>query len=67
MCVQVSVTSCTPGELVLVVWSEENTNYQVFQEGLTLHFLHTDSIHTLGLQEGQQRRRRYTTAEVQHS
>lgn len=61
---KVSVSSCNPGELVLVVWSEENSNYSIYQEGTTLHFLHTDSIVTLGLQEGQARRRRYTTAEV---
>merc|ERR1712025_1396022 len=47
---KVSVSSCNPGELVLVVWSEENSNYSIYQEGTTLHFLHTDSIVTLGLQ-----------------
>ena len=26
---QVSVSSCSPGEVVLVLWSDEHTNYQV--------------------------------------
>ena len=33
---QVSVSSCSPGEVVLVLWSEEHTNYQVFLNTLSL-------------------------------
>ena len=62
---RVSVTSADKGEVVLVVWAEEHNNYAVYHEGSVLHFLHTDSVHCLGLQaEGRQVRRKYITAEV---
>ena len=43
------MTSAEKGDIVLVVWSEEHSNYQIYHEGPSLHFLHTDSLSTLGL------------------
>ena len=36
---QVSVASCSPGEVVLVLWSEEHTNYQVFLNSLVVSIM----------------------------
>jgi len=62
---KVSVSSCSPGEVVLVLWSDEHTNYQIYHEGSVLHFLHTDSALSLGLglQPGTARKKQ-VTAEV---
>ena len=35
---QVSVISADKGDIVLVVWSEEHTNYQIYHE-VSLHIL----------------------------
>lgn len=61
---KVSVISADKGDIVLVVWSEEHTNYQIYHEGTVLHFLHTDSIATLGLVEAGGVKRKHITAEV---
>ena len=79
---QVSVTSADKGDIVLVIWSDEHSNYQVYHEvlvivgclyrdnntnclvqGPSLHFLHTESVSSLGLATGTARRRQIT-AEV---
>ena len=77
---QVSVTSADKGDIVLVIWSDEHSNYQVYHEvlstndnkretmiflcqGPSLHFLHTESVGSLGLGTGTARRRQIT-AEV---
>jgi len=61
---KVSVNSADKGDIVLVVWSDEHNNYQVYHEGTVLHFLHTDSISTLDLVEAGGRRKKHITAEV---
>merc|ERR1719431_2477743 len=61
---KVSVISADKGDIVLVVWSEEHTNYQIYHEGTVLHFLHTDSIATLGLVEAGGVKKKHITAEV---
>jgi len=62
---KVSITSADRGDIVLVVWSEAHSNYSIYQEGSTLHFLHTDCLDQLGL--GVERgvpRKKYSVAEV---
>jgi len=61
---RVSVTSADRGDLVLVIWSEEFTNYTIYQEGPALHFLHTDSRAGLDLVDQQGNRKKHITAEV---
>lgn len=61
---KVSVISADKGDIVLVVWSEDHSNYQVYHEGTVLHFLHTDSIAMLGLVEAGGIRKKHITAEV---
>jgi len=63
---KVSVTSADKGDIVLVIWTEDHNNYQIYQEGSSLHFLHSESLHSLGLlppgAEGP--RKKQVTAEV---
>jgi len=61
---KVSVSSCSPGEVVLVLWSDEHTNYQIYHEGSVLHFLHTESALSLGLNTPGAARKKQVTAEV---
>merc|ERR1711992_184668 len=61
---RVSVSSAEAGDLVLVVWSDEFSNYQIYHEGPALHFLHTESLSLLALVDQQGGRRRHLTAEV---
>lgn len=64
------MTSAEKGDIVLVVWSDEHSNYQIYHEGPSLHFLHTDSLATLGLsskettKDSSLARRKQVTAEV---
>ena len=46
---KVSVLSAERGEIVLVVWSDVYSNYSIYHEGSILHFLHTESVESLGL------------------
>merc|ERR1711915_154598 len=63
---KVSVTSADKGDIVLVVWSDEHSNYQIYHEGSSLHFLHTESINVLGLGVSGvgEVRKKHITAEV---
>ena len=61
MMFQVSVSSAEKGDIVLVIWSEEHQNYQIYNESSSLHFLHTEGITGLGLKDA---RRKQVTAEV---
>merc|ERR1719219_386997 len=61
---RVSVTSADRGDLVLVIWSEEFSNYQIYQEGPALHFLHTESRAGLELVDQLGNRKKHITAEV---
>ena len=49
---KISVTSVDKGDIVMVVWNEEHNNYVIFTEpnaGLLMHFIHSDSLSSLGL------------------
>ena len=49
---KISVTSVDKGDTVMVVWNEDHNNYAIYTEpsaGLTLHFLHSDSLASIGL------------------
>ena len=49
---KISVTSVDKGDTVMVVWNEEHNNYVIYTEplaGLIMHFLHADSLASLGL------------------
>merc|ERR1711953_217540 len=61
---RVSVTTADRGDLVLVIWSEEFSNYQIYHEGPALHFLHTESLSGLTLMDQQGHRKKHITAEV---
>ncbi|KYM96349.1 RB1-inducible coiled-coil protein 1, partial [Cyphomyrmex costatus] len=39
-----TVTSCNPGDVVLVIWDSEHSNYAVYQESSTFYFLHSDCV-----------------------
>ncbi|XP_011871062.1 PREDICTED: RB1-inducible coiled-coil protein 1 isoform X3 [Vollenhovia emeryi] len=43
----VTVTSCNPGDVVLVVWDAVHGNYAVYQESSTFYFLHSDYVDAL--------------------
>ncbi|KAL6257400.1 hypothetical protein P5V15_010972 [Pogonomyrmex californicus] len=43
----ITVTSCNPGDVVLVVWDGMHNNYAVYQESSTFYFLHSDYIDAL--------------------
>ncbi|XP_018049229.1 PREDICTED: RB1-inducible coiled-coil protein 1 isoform X2 [Atta colombica] len=45
----VTITSCNPGDVVLVVWDAVHCNYAVYQESSTFYFLHSDCV---GAMEG---------------
>ena len=49
---KISVTSVDKGDTVMVVWNEEHNNYAIYTEpsaGLIMHFLHSESLTSLGL------------------
>ena len=49
---KISVTSVDKGDIVMVVWNEEHNNYVIYTEpaaGLIMHFIHSDSLFSLGL------------------
>lgn len=43
----VTITSCNPGDVVLVIWDTVHGNYAVYQESSTLYFLHSDYVDAL--------------------
>ncbi|XP_018300905.1 RB1-inducible coiled-coil protein 1 isoform X2 [Mycetomoellerius zeteki] len=43
----VTITSCNPGDVVLVVWDAVHSNYAVYQESSTFYFLHSDCVDAL--------------------
>lgn len=45
----VSVLSCNDDDVVLLLWDEDRRHYRVFQESALLHFVHTESLESLGL------------------
>ncbi|KAK7489013.1 hypothetical protein BaRGS_00019674 [Batillaria attramentaria] len=55
---KVSILSCYVGDLVLLCLDDRHDQYVVFTVGNTLHFLHSDSVDSLGLKpvEGEPRK-----------
>ena len=45
-----NVYGCEIGDAVVVQWDERYTTHILYNKGPYLHFLHADSISTLGLQ-----------------
>ncbi|XP_012255239.2 RB1-inducible coiled-coil protein 1 isoform X2 [Athalia rosae] len=62
---RISISSCNPGDVVLVLWDSEHRNYIILQESPMLYFLHSDCVNTLDLRvEPDGSRRLYVIAEV---
>ena len=74
---KISATSVDKGDTVMVVWNEDHNNYVIYTEpsaGLIMHFLHSDSLASLGLTppnattnnsgDNQSSRKRFSTGEV---
>ena len=63
---KISITSCSVGDAVLVIWNVEHANYTILQENSTLFFLHSDCLDILGLRPSSDGspRRLYSTAQV---
>ncbi|XP_026825650.1 RB1-inducible coiled-coil protein 1 isoform X3 [Ooceraea biroi] len=60
----VTVTSCNPGDIVLVVWDTVHCNYAVYQESTTLYFLHSDCVDALDVGMNPNGSRKCVLAEV---
>lgn len=60
----VTVTSCNPGDVVLVFWDPVHSNYAVYQESATLYFLHSDYVDTLEVRMNSNGSRKCVLAEV---
>ena len=59
----VCVKSVEKGQTVMVVWSDDHNHYVVYTEGgLALHFVHPESLSSLGLDE--EPKKHYITADV---
>lgn len=43
----ITITSCNPGDVVLVFWDTAHGNYAIYQESQTLYFLHSDCVDAL--------------------
>ena len=54
----------TKGDSVMIVWNEQNENYQIYTEGKYLHFLHSDCLPEFGLSATDKGSKRYFTAQV---
>lgn len=63
---RISISSCNPGDVILVVWDTQHRNYILLQESATLYFLHSDCVDALDLRPGQDGtpKRTYAVAEV---
>lgn len=47
----ITVTSCDPGDRVLIFWNPKHENFALYQESSILYFLHPDCMATLGLNQ----------------
>lgn len=45
----ITVTSCNPGDKVLVFWDTEHKNYTIYLESSTFYFINSDCLGTLEL------------------
>ncbi|XP_011684925.1 PREDICTED: RB1-inducible coiled-coil protein 1 isoform X2 [Wasmannia auropunctata] len=60
----VTITSCNPGDVVLVVWDAVHGNYAVYQESSTFYFLHSDYVDALDVGMNRSGSRKCVLAEV---
>lgn len=60
----VTINSCNPGDIVLVVWDAAHCNYAVYQESATLYFLHSDCVDALDVELNPNSSRKCVLAEV---
>ncbi|XP_011168169.1 RB1-inducible coiled-coil protein 1 isoform X2 [Solenopsis invicta] len=60
----VTITSCNPGDVVLVVWDAVHGNYAVYQESSTFYFLHSDYVDALDVGMNPSGSRKCVLAEV---
>lgn len=60
----VTVTSCNPGDVVVVFWDPAHGNYAVYQESPTLYFLHSDYVDTLDVRMNSNGSRKCVLVEV---
>ncbi|CAL1682110.1 unnamed protein product [Lasius platythorax] len=60
----VTITSCNPGDVVLIVWDTVHGNYAVYQESSTLYFLHSDYVDALDIGTNSSGSRKCVLAEV---
>ncbi|XP_029660721.1 RB1-inducible coiled-coil protein 1 isoform X2 [Formica exsecta] len=60
----VTITSCNPGDVVLIVWDTVHGNYAVYQESSTLYFLHSDYVDALEIGMNSSGSRKCVLAEV---
>ena len=49
---RISISSCNPGDSVLILWDPQHRNYIIFQESTTFYFLNADCIDMLDLRVG---------------
>lgn len=49
---RISISSCNPGDSVLILWDPQHRNYIIFQEAATFYFLNSDCIDMLDLRVG---------------
>lgn len=63
---RISISSCNPGDVILVLWDPHHRNYILLQESSTLYFLHSDCVDTLdlGVNSDGTPKRMYAVAEV---
>ncbi|XP_047346593.1 RB1-inducible coiled-coil protein 1 isoform X3 [Vespa velutina] len=45
---RITVTTCNPGDMVLVVWDPVHWSYALLQESSTLYFVNSDCVESLG-------------------
>ncbi|XP_051169507.1 RB1-inducible coiled-coil protein 1 isoform X2 [Leptopilina boulardi] len=48
----INISTCNPGDFVLVLWDSQHKNFIIFQESTTMYFLNSDCINMLDLKGG---------------
>lgn len=63
---KLSIDSCNIGDNVLVLWNKGHQKYMILQQSYHLHFLNSDSLETLELNEkaNEDERKPYCIGEV---
>ncbi|KAG1669032.1 RB1-inducible coiled-coil protein 1 [Nymphon striatum] len=60
----ISVTSCNPGDNVLIYFDEQYENFAVFLTSPFMHFLHEDSVKSLGLDKNMPKNKRWKVGKI---